>query len=254
MSLNLCSLNSGSNGNCYYIGTETEAVLVDAGINCREIERRMQRAGLSLENVKGVFISHEHTDHTRGVEVLSRKHRIPVYISSPTMLKSMMWFEPDLVRIFASHEVVQLDELQVKIFPKIHDGIDPHSFTISCGGITAGVFTDIGMACGNLLSHFSNCHAAFLESNYDESMLENGRYPIHLKRRIRGGNGHLSNIQALDVFMNHRASFLKLLVLSHLSEQNNHPEIVNKLFAPHAYGTLVAVASRYSESRVFKVK
>jgi phosphoribosyl 1,2-cyclic phosphodiesterase len=253
MYLNLCSLNSGSNGNCYYIGNETEAVLIDAGINCRETERRMQRAGLPLENVKGIFISHEHTDHTRGVEVLSRKHKIPVYLSSSTMLKSMLWFEPELVRIFTAHEVMKLGELHVKIFPKMHDGIDPHSFTVSCNGITAGVFTDIGMPCENLVSHFSTCHAAFLESNYDEAMLENGRYPIYLKRRIRGGNGHLSNIQALDIFMKHRASFLRLLILSHLSEQNNHPDIVRNLFAPHANDTKVAIASRYSESPVFHV-
>jgi phosphoribosyl 1,2-cyclic phosphodiesterase len=254
MSLNLCSLNSGSNGNCYYIGNETEAVLIDAGINCRETERRMQRAGLSMENVKGIFISHEHTDHTRGVEVLSRKHRIPVYLSSSTMLKSMLWFEPELLRIFTAHEVLTLGGLQVKTFPKMHDGIDPHSFTVSFNGITAGVFTDIGMPCENMVSNFSVCHAAFLESNYDVTMLEQGRYPLHLKRRIRGGNGHLSNIQALEIFVKHRAPFLNLLVLSHLSEQNNHPEIVRKLFAPHANGTLVAIASRYSESRVFQVK
>jgi len=253
MSLYLCSLNSGSNGNCYYIGNEQEAVFIDAGINCRETERRMQRAGLSLETVKGIFISHEHSDHTRGVEVLSRKHGIPVFLSSSTMLKSMLWIEPELLRIFSANEGFQIGGLRVNTFPKRHDGIDPHSFTVSCNGITAGIFTDIGEPCENLVRHFSACHAAFLESNYDETMLEQGRYPIHLKKRIKGGNGHLSNIQALDLFIKHRASFLRLLVLSHLSEQNNHPDIVRRLFEPHADGTNVEIASRYTESRVFKV-
>jgi phosphoribosyl 1,2-cyclic phosphodiesterase len=253
MSLFVCSLNSGSNGNSYYVGSRSDAVLIDAGINCREVERRMKKAGLSPDKVRAIFISHEHTDHTRGVEVLSRKHRIPVYISSPTMLKSMLWFEPDLLRIFSAHDVIRVGDLEVKTFPKLHDGIDPHSFTVSSEGVTAGVFTDIGGACENLTSHFSACHAAFLESNYDDDMLRNGRYPVYLKRRISGGNGHLSNTQALEIFMKYRAPHLHLLVLSHLSEQNNHPGIVSRLFAPHANGTHIAIASRYSESRVFTV-
>jgi len=165
----------------------------------------------------------------------------------------MLWIEPELLRIFSANEGFQIGGLRVNTFPKRHDGIDPHSFTVSCNGITAGIFTEIGEPCENLVRHFSACHAAFLESNYDETMLEQGRYPIHLKKRIKGGNGHLSNIQALDLFIKHRASFLRLLVLSHLSEQNNHPDIVRRLFEPHADGTNVEIASRYTESRVFKV-
>jgi phosphoribosyl 1,2-cyclic phosphodiesterase len=102
--------------------------------------------------------------------------------------------------------------------------------------------------------HLGLCHAAFLESNYDETMLEKGNYPVYLKRRIRGGKGHLSNRQALEIFTAHRAPFLKLLVLSHLSEQNNNPRIVHDLFAPHANGTRIAIASRYRESELFRME
>ena len=254
MSLQVCSLNSGSNGNCYYIGNDQDAVLIDAGISCRETERRMGRLGLSLTRVRAIFISHEHTDHTRGVEVLSRKHRIPVYITPGTHHAGKLWLDPELVRPFSPGEPVNAGELTVHPFRKEHDGTDPHSFIVtSLNGITAGVFTDIGKACQNLAACMALCHAVFLESNYDERMLMEGGYPVFLKRRISGGKGHLSNRQALEIFTGHRAPFLKLLVLSHLSAQNNHPSIVQELFAPHSNGTRIEIASRYGETEVFHI-
>ena len=253
-SLCLAALNSGSNGNCYYIGNDRSAVLIDAGISCRETEHRMARLGLSVNKVRAIFISHEHTDHTRGVEVLSRKHRIPVYITPATHRNSHLWLDPDLVFHFAAHEPVNIDGLTVHPFPKQHDGIDPHSFTVSNGDITAGVFTDIGIACEHVVTHLGRCHAAFLEANYDEMMLEKSNYPVYLKRRIRGGEGHLSNLQALEIFNSHRASFLQLLILSHLSAQNNNPRIVHDLFAPHANGTRIAIASRYEGTGIFTIQ
>jgi phosphoribosyl 1,2-cyclic phosphodiesterase len=138
MSLYLSSLNSGSNVNCYYIGTDHDAVLIDAGISCRQTERRMARLGLSIGRVRAVFISHEHSDHIRGVEVLSRKHGIPVYISPSTHRESRLYLDPGLVRPFAAHEQVRIGGLTVNPFRKRHDGIDPHSFTVSFEAITAG--------------------------------------------------------------------------------------------------------------------
>ena len=253
MSLNLSSLNSGSNGNCYYIGNDHDAVLIDAGISCRETEHRMTNLGLSIRNVRAIFISHEHTDHTRGVEVLSRKHRIPVFITPVTHRNSRLFLDPALVQSFTPHRPVQIGSLSVLPVPKLHDGIDPHSFTVSSNGFTAGVFTDIGEACENVIRQLSRCHAVFLESNYDEKMLEEGSYPVYLKRRIAGGNGHLSNRQALEIFTRHRAPFLKVLVLSHLSAMNNRPEIVQKLFSPHANGTRIAIASRYEPTEIYRI-
>ncbi|MEI6456104.1 MAG: MBL fold metallo-hydrolase [bacterium] len=254
MSLYLCSLNSGSNGNCYYLGNQKEAVLVDAGISCRETVLRLERSGLSIRNVKAIFISHEHSDHIRGVEVLSRKFRIPVYITHSTLKHSRLHLEKPLVKHFVPLEKIRIGGLTVKTIPKHHDGIDPHSFIVSSKGITAGVFTDIGKACEHLTGHLRFCHAAFLESNYDPEMLQKGSYPAFLKQRIRGGDGHLSNHQALDLFLNHRAPFMRLLILSHLSEQNNHSRVVEDLFHPHADGTRIEIASRYGESRVFRVR
>jgi phosphoribosyl 1,2-cyclic phosphodiesterase len=251
MNLYLSSLNSGSNGNCYYVGNDDDAILVDAGISCRETERRMARLGLSVSKVRAIFISHEHSDHTRGVEVISRKHRIPVYITRETHKNSRLYLDPALVRPFLTDEHLQINSLTVRPFLKLHDGIDPHSFTVTSGGLTAGVFTDIGMACDQLIHHAGRCDAAFLEANYDEEMLDKGNYPVYLKRRIRGDKGHLSNLQALEIFRNNCSSRMKLLVLSHLSANNNRPQIVHDLFSAHANGTRIAVASRYEESELF---
>jgi len=252
--LYLASLNSGSNGNCYYIGNEEDSVLIDAGISRRETIRRMNRLGLAIERVRAIFISHEHGDHIRGVEVLSRKHGIPVYMTSSTYLGSRRRPDPEFLRPLVALEPVEIGSLTVLSFSKQHDGIDPCSFTVSSNGLTAGVFTDIGRVCDRVIRYFSRCHAAFLESNYDETMLMEGRYPVYLKQRINGERGHLSNDQALELFIAHRAPFLQLLVLSHLSAINNRPEIVSGLFAPHANGTQITIASRYRESEVYSIR
>jgi phosphoribosyl 1,2-cyclic phosphodiesterase len=254
MSLYITSLASGSNGNCYYIGNEHEAVLIDAGISCRETERRISRLGLSMRKIRAIFISHEHTDHTRGAEVISRKYRLPVYITPSTHRNSRLRLESNLVKSFSNKAPVQIGGLSVNAFPKRHDAFEPHSFTVTGNGIIVGILTDIGTACEHVVHHLSQCHAAFLEANYDEKMLEEGRYPLFLKRRIRGDEGHLSNRQALELFTNHRPPFMNLLVLSHLSAYNNSPQLVNNLFSKHANGTRIVVASRYEETEVFCIR
>ncbi|HLG41420.1 MAG TPA: MBL fold metallo-hydrolase [Chitinophagaceae bacterium] len=253
MCLFISSLNSGSNGNCYYIGNDKEAILVDAGISCRETERRMKRQELSIEKVKAIFISHEHTDHISGLRVLSKKYQLPVYITAATERFGNLHLEKKLVKRFKAGKPVTIGDLTITAFQKEHDAGDPHSFIISSASVKIGVFTDIGMACDRVVHHFRQCHAAFLESNYDVDMLMNGSYPFHLKKRISGGNGHLSNVQALDLFINHRPSFMSHVILSHLSHNNNKPEIVDGLFRQHAGNTHITVASRYKESEVFLI-
>jgi phosphoribosyl 1,2-cyclic phosphodiesterase len=253
MSLFITSLNSGSNGNCYYIGNSTEAVLVDAGISCREIEKRMKRLALDIKCVKAVFVSHEHTDHISGLQVLAKKYQLPVYITHATLNYSRLKLQKELVQSFSVLNPVVIGSLSITAFPKFHDAADPYSFVVSCNKIKVGVFTDIGITCKNLIKYFRQCHAAFLEANYDEAMLEEGRYPYFLKNRIRGGNGHLSNKQALELFATHRPSFMSHLFLSHLSKNNNCPRLVEELFAEHADGVKMIIASRYQETAVYHI-
>ena len=252
MSLFITSLNSGSNGNCYYVGSHSEAVLIDAGISCRETEKRMKQLSLSMNTVKAIFVSHEHGDHIKGVSTLANKYSLPVYITSTTAKHGPILIK-HLAKPFTANEAINIGELTIIPFSKQHDAIDPHSFIIRRKEITVGVFTDIGIACPQVIQYFKQCHAVFLESNYDEAMLENGRYPFHLKNRIRGGQGHLSNRQALDLFIKHRPPFLTHLLLSHLSKENNSPELAASLFKQHAGDTRVVVASRYHASEVFAV-
>ena len=253
MSLFITSLNSGSNGNCYYIGNETEAILVDAGISCAEIEKRMKRLGLAMQKIKAVFISHEHTDHISGVEVLCKKHQLPVFITHTTLASCKLKVEKHLISSFDAHVPVSIGAITVTAFPKFHDAVDPCSFVVSCNKVKVGVFTDIGVPCQQVINNFRQCNAAFLETNYDDTMLEKGRYPFFLKNRIRGDKGHLSNQQALDLFTLNRPSFMSHLFLSHLSKNNNCPVKVQELFDAHAQGVKMIVASRYKETAVYQI-
>jgi phosphoribosyl 1,2-cyclic phosphodiesterase len=252
MALYFTSLNSGSNGNCYYVGTDTDAVLIDVGLSCRETEKRMKGLGLNIKTVKAIFVSHEHGDHIKGVSTLANKYSLPVYITAKTAKHGPILIS-HLSKPFTQKETIRIGDLDITAFVKFHDANDPHSFIISSKGITIGVFTDIGKVCEEVVHYFKQCHAVFLESNYDEIMLENGRYPIHLKNRIRGGHGHLSNKEALDLFINHRSPALSHILLSHLSKENNSPEIAEELFLQHAGNVKVTVASRYQPTEVFNI-
>jgi len=254
MSLFISSLNSGSNGNCYYVGNEQEAVLIDAGISCRETEKRMQRLGLSLHRVKAIFISHEHGDHINGLSQLARKYQLPVYITPCTLFNARIPDKRFIVHPFRSYEPVWIGLLCITAFPKYHDASDPHSFIVACQDTRVGVFTDIGAPCAHLIHHFSECHAAFLEANYEEEMLDKGKYPVYLKRRIRGGKGHLSNRQALDLFVHHKPAFMSHVLLAHLSQENNCPNLAQSLFTAHAGDTEVIVAYRHQETPLYTIQ
>ena len=252
MALYITSLNSGSNGNCYYVGNGQDAVLIDAGISCRETEKRMKLLGLSMKTVKAIFVSHEHTDHIKGLSTLANKYSLPIYITGLTAKHGPVLIR-HLSRSFKANESIAIGGLIITPFTKQHDAADPHSFIISYNGITAGVFTDLGVTCKEVIRYFGQCHAAFLEANYDEDMLENGSYPIHLKNRIRGDRGHLSNRQALELFTAHRPPFMTHLLLSHLSKENNTPQIAAELFKEQSNGTKIIIASRYEPTDIITI-
>lgn len=253
MPLFITSLNSGSNGNCYYVGNAQEAVLIDAGISCRETEKRMKRLNLPLDRVKAIFVSHEHADHTNGIAVLAKKYRLPVFITPLTLERSRLPRDRFPVYAFRAGEPVRVGSLSVTAFPKWHDAVDPHSFVVSGQGVNVGIFTDIGAPCEGVIEHFSRCHAAFLEANYEEVLLEGGNYPAFLKRRISGRSGHLSNQQALHLFRACKPAFMSHVLLAHLSQENNCPQLARALFAAHAGSTEVIVASRSGETPVYTI-
>jgi len=144
-----------------------------------------------MRKVKAIFVTHEHGDHIYGASSLSKKYQLPVYITHNTMKEGRLRLKPHLTFDFRAYEPVTIGNLKITAFPKLHDASDPHSFVVSSNTVNVGIFTDIGSTCEHVTRQFKQCHAAFLESNYDELMLENGHYSINLKRRIRGGRGHL---------------------------------------------------------------
>lgn len=254
MHINICSLNSGSNANCYYVGNENEAVLIDTGLSCRETEKRMTGLGLSMDTVKAIFISHEHSDHVTGLAAISKKYQLPVYITEATLGNCKVPVDENLVQYFQQTKPVNIGNLKITSFKKNHDAADAHSFMISGYGINIGVITDIGFACKKVIKYFGQCHAAFLESNYCDTMLANGNYPYYLQERISSDVGHLSNAQAVELFKHYRSEHLQLLILSHLSKNNNKPELVENIFTPHAGSTKIIVASRYEASPVYRIE
>lgn len=252
MSLFVASLNSGSNGNCYYIANQEEAILIDAGLSCRETERRMKRLGIAMNKVKAIFITHEHADHVNGIPSIHKKYKIPVYITTATLLRAQL--QKAEAYAFKAYEPIVIGGLTVRAFPILHDAQDPHNFIISYNEVNVGVFTDIGDVTDHVIHNFKQCHAAFLESNYDIELLESGRYPIALKNRIKGGYGHLSNVQAAELFSTHRPSFMSHLFLGHLSRNNNSPKVVQTLFDSIAGQTEIVIASRYKETKLYTIQ
>lgn len=252
MAVEIASINSGSNGNCYYVGNQQEAVLIDIGLSCRETEIRMKKCGLDISKVKAIFVSHEHHDHIKGVSTLAHKYKLPVYITPETALNGPRMIK-HLSKPFSAHQPIDIGSLQIIPFKKEHDAADPHSFVVSSEGIHIGVITDIGTVCEQVIHYFSQCHAAFLESNYDEVMLKNGPYSELLKARISGGKGHISNRQAIELFSRHRSPHLSHLMLAHLSKENNSPELAKQLFENCAGETHISVASRYEAGQVYNI-
>jgi phosphoribosyl 1,2-cyclic phosphodiesterase len=252
--LSIASLNSGSNGNCYYIGNECEAILIDAGLSSRETDRRMKRLGLNPKKLKGIFITHEHSDHIKGLRSVIKKYKVPVYVTNKTVEYGRLKIKEPYLRNFNPFVPVNIGGLSIIAVPKFHDACDPHSFVVTSNYVNVGIFTDTGSPCKNLIHHFKQCHAAFLESNYDERMLDQGSYPYALKNRIRGGRGHLSNRQALQLFLEYRPPHMSHLFLSHLSENNNRPEIVQNLFSSCAGRTKIVIASRYEETELYHIQ
>ncbi|WP_297087086.1 MBL fold metallo-hydrolase [uncultured Draconibacterium sp.] len=251
--LEICAIASGSNGNCYYIGNETSAILIDAGISTKQILLRMQERGLDASKVKAVFITHEHSDHLRGARVFGKRLQVPIYMSAKTFDGAYKNLRPYSPRFFNHEENIPIDDFTVYPVSKSHDAADPYSFRIKYNNLNIGVFTDIGEACEQVKDHISYCHALFLESNYDEKMLWEGAYPYFLKQRVASNVGHLSNDQAFELLDQHTNGNLECVFLSHISKDNNTPGKALARMESLKTRFDLKIAPRYEASEVVKI-
>lgn len=218
-------LASGSGGNACYVETSRARVLIDAGLSCREIIRRMEAIGVSPGSLDGVLITHEHLDHIRGAGPLARHFNLPVYINSSTLRTAIRILGSIPMPVSVSTgQTITIKDLFVETFTKCHDAADPMGVVLSSDGVRLGLLTDLGRSTRLVEDRLKGCQALIIEFNHDERMLEEGPYPLELKRRIRGPDGHLSNRQGADLIKAVFHNGLDFVVLAHLSEKNNMPE------------------------------
>ncbi len=219
----ICPLASGSRGNSLFISTPDTALLVDAGLSGKEIERRMAVIGQAPETLSAIIITHEHSDHIRGAGILSRRFKVPVYVTPRTFSACQGLGKIDRLTHFECGTPFDVGSIRINPFSISHDAADPVGMTLGFKEKKIGVATDLGIATTLVKEHLKNCHALYLESNHDPDMLINGPYPWHLKQRIKSRCGHLSNADAKNLVSELLHPDLHHIILAHLSEENNHP-------------------------------
>jgi phosphoribosyl 1,2-cyclic phosphodiesterase len=249
--MNIIVLNSGSNGNAVYVESPLSgaAVLLDCGISCKQIETRLKIHGRFLQNIQAVFITHEHGDHIRGLTTLQKKRNVPVFLTRPTHLGTWNRAQFQNARIIGNMDTVQVKDLTVHSFPKSHDAADPVFFKVECNGKSFLYITDLGIHNEHVTEHLKHADGILLESNYDVDMLWNGGYPEDLKARVASDVGHLSNEQAIEILLSGTNGKTPTVILGHVSENNNTPELVREGFERAIRESGLNVASYHVASR-----
>lgn len=237
--MKFCSLYSGSSGNSIFIASDNAKVLIDAGLAGKKIDDALKHIGEESSSIDGIFITHEHIDHIKGVGVLSRKYDIPIYANDNTwavMEKNIGKIKEHNIRIMDRRSSITINDLEIKSFNIPHDAIAPVGYTVSSAEENASVVTDFGVFTEEIRDNIIDSDIILLESNHDVNMLRMGPYPYKLKLRVLGENGHLSNEDCgsaiVSLLKNDKK---KQIVLGHLSGTNNHPDL--------AYQTVVDVLS-----------
>ncbi len=226
----VCSLSSGSKGNSYFVRTGDKKILIDVGISGKQIAKKLSEIGYSVFDIDYIFITHEHSDHVRGLKTLVKKHDIPVFITKKTYDILNLDLNPELIRYIRKNSELYLGETIVQIIEKPHDAVDPVFFNFLYMDKKISIITDLGSITQSVIDSVKNSDILFLETNYDKKMLYNGPYEKFLKKRIDGRFGHLSNCDAASTIENHATKSLKHLFLSHISEKNNDYVLVKHIF------------------------
>lgn len=225
MGLRACCLASGSAGNCIYVASGTTAILVDAGLSARETERRLAEIGGDPAALRGICLTHEHSDHVAGLALMQRRYGVPLYANADTMQAVDRTQEQPLNwNVFTTGSPFEIGDLLIDPFSVPHDAYDPVGFVIRSGAARLGVVTDAGMVTSLMRERLRQCHAVILETNHDEQMLKDARRPWSLKQRIAGRQGHLSNRTAAELVGEIAGPALAQVFLAHLSAECNRPD------------------------------
>ncbi len=229
MSMNFCSLASGSSGNCQYVSSETTHLLVDAGLSGKYIKNALDNIDVDPDIIHGILVSHEHSDHVKGVGVLMRRYGVKLYVNELTwsaMKHKVGEVNEESIIFFKSNESLTIGDITVKPFSISHDAADPVGFSFSIETAKVCVATDLGVASDEIVKEISDCDLLMIEANHDEEMLKMGKYPYYLKRRILSEDGHISNEYAGELVVEAaRGGRVNQVLLGHLSKENNFPEL-----------------------------
>lgn len=229
--MRFASLGSGSRGNATLIESGDTLILVDCGFSVRETERRLARLGVSAEHLDAVLVTHEHSDHCSGVGALSRKHRLPVYLTRGTQASGRC-DGTSRTEFFHSDVTFDIGTITVAPIAVPHDAREPCQFVLESGGLRLGILTDLGSITPAVTAHYARCNGLLLECNHDEEMLRVGPYPPPLKRRVGGDWGHLNNRQSAALLEQVACDELQALAVAHISEKNNHQDCVIEALSP----------------------
>lgn len=228
--MRLCSIASGSSGNCIYVGSDTTHLLVDDGVSFRKTEEGLKDLGLKVTDLDGILITHEHSDHVKGLEILCKKYDVPIYATEGTIMclrknAVLAQKDDDLFRVIKADERFSIKDCVVNPIRISHDAAEPVAYRIGHGKKKVAVCTDIGYYNDYIVENLKGLNALVLEANHDVRMLQVGPYPYYLKQRILGKRGHLSNENAGKLLSSVLHDELQQIVLGHLSKENNLPEL-----------------------------
>ncbi|MDO4273193.1 MAG: MBL fold metallo-hydrolase [Eubacteriales bacterium] len=252
--MRLCSIASGSSGNCIYAGSDCAHVLVDVGMSGKRIEQGLNGLDLTGRDIDGILITHEHSDHIKGLGVIARKYHIPIYTTGGTvdamMRTSSLGKLPEgIFREIKEDEPFYIKDLKIHPFTIPHDAAQPVGYRLECGEQSVGIATDLGKYNEYIIENLKGLDALLLEANHDIRMLQVGKYPYYLKQRILGDRGHLSNENAGRLLCRLLHDNMKAVFLGHLSKENNYEEL--------AYETVcseVTLGDNPYQSRDFKIQ
>ena len=228
--MRLCSIASGSSGNCVYVGSDTTHLLIDVGISAKRIEAGVATLGINLSDIDGIFITHEHSDHINGLGVIARKYGIPIYATSGTIqairqTSSLGRIDESLYFSILPDEKYIIKDITLYPMRTSHDAADPVAYKISHDKKKIGIVTDLGCYNDYTIACMQDLDVIYLEANHDINMLQVGSYPYYLKKRILGEKGHLSNEAAGKLLARLLNDHIEAVVLGHLSKENNLPEL-----------------------------